>query len=157
MNRMIVGFCLDEQTDWAAELACGHRQHTRHEPPMTERPWVLTSEGRESKLGTSIDCVMCDRRKIPEGFEPYRRTPSFSEQSVPKGLLHAHSTKRGVWALILVARGHLEYLLHEPFNEQQVVTALRPGVILPEVQHHVSPMGDVDFCVEFWRAPNRVD
>jgi MEKHLA domain-containing protein/uncharacterized protein DUF3565 len=38
---------------------CGHRQHIRHHPPWRERPWVLSADGRASRLGTSINCVDC--------------------------------------------------------------------------------------------------
>jgi tellurite resistance-related uncharacterized protein len=152
MNRAIVNFCLDEQADWAAELVCGHRQHTRHNPPVSERPWVLTPEGRAAKLGTFLNCLLCDRKQVPDGFEAYQRTRDFDETSIPKGLLEAHSTKCGVWALIHVVRGELEYVIHEPFNQRHVVLPDTPGIILPEVPHHVSPIGSVAFCVEFWRA-----
>lgn len=33
--------------------------------------------------------------ELPPGLEPYRRTDTFSEQTVPAGLLRAHSTKVG--------------------------------------------------------------
>ena len=41
--RKIIGFHLDEQLDWVAELECGHQQHIRHNPPWTERHWVTCS------------------------------------------------------------------------------------------------------------------
>jgi hypothetical protein len=56
----IVGFHADAEGDWVAELSCGHQQHTRHEPPWQNRPWVLTPEGRERFIGTEIPCKQCD-------------------------------------------------------------------------------------------------
>ena len=61
MKQPIVGFHLDEENDWVAELDCGHNQHVRHHPPFVNRPWVTTRPGRESMLGTCLDCVKCDR------------------------------------------------------------------------------------------------
>ena len=61
VHRAITGFRHDDAGDWVAELACGHAQHVRHKPPFTLRPWVLTDEGRAAKLGTELDCVLCDR------------------------------------------------------------------------------------------------
>ncbi len=72
MQRRIIGFALDAESAWTAELACGHRQHTRHAPPQVSLPWVLTAEGREARLGTELDCVLCDRSVLSEGFAPYR-------------------------------------------------------------------------------------
>ena len=60
MKRRIVGYHLDEVGDWVAELACGHGQHVRHEPPWQFRPWVITAEGRSSFLGVELECVRCD-------------------------------------------------------------------------------------------------
>jgi hypothetical protein len=60
MLQQIVGFHQDEQGDWVADLACGHGQHVRHDPPWRERPWVLTQEGRDSHLQVELNCKRCD-------------------------------------------------------------------------------------------------
>ena len=60
MQRAIVGFDQDELGDWRAILACGHRQHVRHNPPLIARPWVLTAEGRRQFLGAVLECKACD-------------------------------------------------------------------------------------------------
>ena len=60
MHHPITGFHQDEQGDWVANLACGHGQHVRHQPPLTIRPWVLTEEGRTGHLGQRLDCKKCD-------------------------------------------------------------------------------------------------
>ncbi len=151
MQRSITGFQLDGEQHWLAELVCGHRQHTRHSPPFTEREWVLSEAGRTARLGTMLDCVRCDRRELPDGFAPYRRTPEFDQASVPAALLKRHDTKPGVWGLIHVARGELEYTVHEPVPSREIVCARAPAVILPEVPHEVRPLGEVAFYVEFWR------
>jgi hypothetical protein len=58
-ERRIVGFRQDEEREWIADLECGHSQHVRHSPPWQERPWVVTPEGRASRLGTRIPCRLC--------------------------------------------------------------------------------------------------
>ncbi len=55
MQQAIVGFHLDEENHWVADLACGHTQHVRHDPPWQNRPWVLTEQGRREKLGAMLD------------------------------------------------------------------------------------------------------
>jgi ribosomal protein S18 acetylase RimI-like enzyme len=57
--RAIVGFHTDADGHWVAELACGHRQHVRHIPPMQTREWVLTAEGRQSHVGHPLLCMRC--------------------------------------------------------------------------------------------------
>jgi len=60
MKRRIVGFHTDDEGQWVAELDGGHEQHVRHSPPFVERPWVVTKEGRESRIGEELDCAKCD-------------------------------------------------------------------------------------------------
>lgn len=60
MDRRIIGFHLDDEEHWVAELECGHNQHVRHDPPWTRREWVKSPEGRRSRLGTPLDCKKCD-------------------------------------------------------------------------------------------------
>lgn len=58
-SSVIMGYHKDEFGDWVAELSCGHQQHVRHNPPMVERPWVLTQQGRDSFLGYPLVCKLC--------------------------------------------------------------------------------------------------
>ncbi len=64
MEQRIVGYEQDEVGDWRAILACGHRQHVRHNPPLVERPWVLTEEGRRRFLGYPLNCKHCDEEAV---------------------------------------------------------------------------------------------
>ena len=67
MKQQIVGFEQDELGDWRAILACGHRQHVRHNPPLVNRPWVLTQAGRDSFVGHELDCKLCDEEGVEVG------------------------------------------------------------------------------------------
>lgn len=60
MERHIVGYHLDEERHWVAELDCGHNQHVRHNPPWINRVWVTTAEGRAGRLGSVLRCKKCD-------------------------------------------------------------------------------------------------
>ncbi|WP_420644371.1 DUF3565 domain-containing protein [Candidatus Leptofilum sp.] len=60
MQQTIIGFQKDEVGDWTAVLKCGHRQHVRHNPPLTNRPWVLTESGRQKYIGFTLNCKLCD-------------------------------------------------------------------------------------------------
>ena len=60
MRQKITGYEQDEIGDWRAILACGHRQHIRHNPPLVKRPWVLTEAGRRRFLGYGLACKLCD-------------------------------------------------------------------------------------------------
>ncbi|MDQ7059566.1 MAG: DUF3565 domain-containing protein [Ghiorsea sp.] len=83
-------------------MDCFHGQHVRHEPPFFNRPWSATAEGRASKLGKVLDCKRCDVLEFPKGLKEYKRTPEFTQDTIPKGLLKHHITKMGTWGKINV-------------------------------------------------------
>lgn len=60
MEQPITGYHLDEEGHWVAQLACGHNQHVRHQPPWVNRPWVISEHGRSEMLGFRLNCVKCD-------------------------------------------------------------------------------------------------
>ena len=60
MKRKIRDFTVDDEGHWVALLACGHRQHVRHDPPLTQRPLVLTAEGRSKLIGYELECRTCN-------------------------------------------------------------------------------------------------
>ena len=150
MDRRITGYHRDEHHDWVAELECLHGRHVRHSPPFTNREWVETEAGRQSKLGMALDCVRCDRLEMPDDLVPYKRTPEFSESTIPKGLLKAHSTKAGAWGRIRVLEGVLIYEVAFPVPRRFEIMKDEDGVIAPEVMHSVTAPGKVRFFVEFY-------
>jgi tellurite resistance-related uncharacterized protein len=152
MKRPIINFSLDDEEHWIATLSCGHAQHTRHNPPLAQRPWVLTAKGRDAMLGTLLDCVRCDRFEMPDGHAPYQETPRWTEETVPKSLLKDHASKAGVWALVHVVEGRVEYFVEPPAKRHALLTPQSPGVALPEVLHHVVLEKGAVFYVEFWKA-----
>lgn len=153
MERPITGFRTDEHGDWVAILGCGHPQHVRHRPPFTLRPWVTTPEGRASRLGHALDCVRCDAFELPEHLVRYKKTPIFTEESVPDALRANHATKPGVWGKIVVVQGVLRYHV-DGLNVTMELSPERPSIVVPEVPHQVEPVGAVRFFVEFYRSPD---
>lgn len=59
LPQAICGFHQDDEAHWVAELACGHHQHVRHDPPWQQRPWVQTEQGRAQFMGHVLSCVRC--------------------------------------------------------------------------------------------------
>ena len=68
VEREIIDFHQDGVDDWVADLACGHTQHVRHQPPWQERPWVVSEKGRANHLGQTLGCKKCATRG--EDFAP---------------------------------------------------------------------------------------
>lgn len=152
MLRPIVSFSTDAAGDWQAWLSCGHPQHVRHAPPFALRPWVTSEAGRREKIGQALDCLRCDATELPPHFVAYRRTAEFTEASLPAGLRSGHATTAGVWAKIHVHDGRLRYCI-EDSGAVHELAAGDVGIVVPEVAHHVEPVGPVRFSLELWQAP----
>ena len=77
MDRKISGYHKDEEGFWVAELECGHNQHVRHRPPLVVRHWVLQEEARKERLGTNLNCKVCDSsdKKSQETSPPFSQSP----------------------------------------------------------------------------------
>lgn len=60
MQQPIIGYHQDDEKHWVAQLACGHNQHVRHDPPWTIREWVITEPGRRGMLGQHLECKKCE-------------------------------------------------------------------------------------------------
>ena len=89
-------------------------------------------------------------RDLPANVQAYRRTPTFTEDSVPTGLLKAHQTKASTWGKIVVLQGELLYRILEPAVEDVHLSPEKFGVVEPTVLHEVQPIGEVQFYVEFY-------
>ena len=93
--------------------------------------------------------------RLPADARPYRRTDVFTEHTTPAGLLKAHTTKEGAWALIHVLEGRLAYRVidpRRPRSETVLTPQAPPGVVEPTILHEVAPQGPVRFYVEFHRV-----
>lgn len=87
---------------------------------------------------------------LPKNLTAYKRTPTFTEDTIPAGLLRDHQTKAGVWGVIHVEVGELRYVIPS-WDEEYILTPDQNGIVSPGVLHHVASVGTVQFYVEFWR------
>src|SRR4030095_587404 len=124
-------------------------RRVRPPPPFPPRPGGTPGGGRLGRIGVLLDCVRCDAFELPAGFVAYKRTPVFTESSIPDALRRDHATRRGVWAAIRVLEGGglTTAAVRPPPPER---TPARPGIVPSEPRHRVEPLGPVRFQVEFW-------
>ena len=76
-------------------------------------------------------------------------TSRFTHETLPDKLRKDHSTKAGVWGLLVVQSGEL--LLRREDKEDFVITAGEAAVFAPQEVHSVEAMGNVEFEVRFHR------
>jgi len=98
---------------------------------------------------------MSDLPAWPADLAAYKRTPDFSETTIPAGLLRDHATKDGVWARLHVLEGRLQFVDQEGGGEHLLDSGPH-ALIFPGRLHHVVPIGPVRFFVEFCRPAAEV-
>jgi tellurite resistance-related uncharacterized protein len=76
------------------------------------------------------------------------KTKVFSEDDIPVPLLKNHQTKEKTWGMIRVVEGEILYVIGD---EEELLSPDKPGVVEPEVLHHVKVTGPVKFFVEFYK------
>ena len=80
----------------------------------------------------------------------YKKTPEFTPDSVPQGLLKEHSVKIGTWGLLRVSAAEVTFHVASMGFTKRVV----PGgeqIIVPELLHHIEPGSGAVFQIEFYR------
>jgi len=90
-------------------------------------------------------------KELPKNLNSYKKTAIFNQETVPAGLLKAHTTKAGTWGKINIKSGKLLYVIETEPLESIELSPSRYGVVEPEVPHHVQPLGEVEFFVEFYK------
>ncbi|HZT65456.1 MAG TPA: DUF3565 domain-containing protein [Acidimicrobiales bacterium] len=153
MIRQIVGWHRDEVGDWVAELSCLHNQHVRHRPPFQERPWVQTHEGRGTRLGTEIECPLCDRAELPEGLRLARTAGPFDQDSLPAGLRRDHRVAERTWGRLRVTSGSVGFAMGTDPPVERRLEAGDDQPIPPGVPHALRVGGPVTLQVDFLVAP----
>lgn len=152
MDRSIVGFHLDPEGDWVAELECGHNQHVRHRPPFEVRPWVLHEEERATHLGTPLDCPLCERGEAPENLRFSWRSAQWDARSLPTGLRRAHKLASNTWGRLVVEAGRLAFRASTDPPIDRVLVAGSVQAIPPGVGHEIEPDDDARVFVEFFEV-----
>jgi len=153
VRRAITAFHQDDEGDWVADLVCLHGQHVRHRPPFWNREWVLDAAGRESRIGTDLDCPLCDRAELPEGLVVVRTAGPFDESTIPKALRADHRVAAGTWGCLRVVEGEVGFDMatSPPMHDQLVDGTQQP--IPPDVPHRLNVDGHVIVAVDFLTRP----
>jgi tellurite resistance-related uncharacterized protein len=147
--REITAFHQDDAGDWVAEFSCGHDQHVRHRPPFQTRPWVTDDEERTARIGSALDCPLCDRAELPAGLRVVRSGQTWSNDSVPPALMRNHRLSAGNWGWLHVREGMLGFTMDvEPGYAREVRSGHCQG-IPPEIGHRIELLGPVRFTLSF--------
>jgi len=153
VRRRIVGFDCDEAGDWVASLDCHHRQHVRHRPPFVVAPWVEDARERVRRIGSVLDCPLCDRCEVPDGLVVLR-TETCDGPTLPEALRRSHRLASGTWARLRVTSGSVRFVARTDPPTDVVVAPGGSQGIPPDVDHHVEALGASSLLVELLGAPS---
>ena len=149
MDRAILAFRQDDAGDWIADLSCLHSQHIRHRPPFFDRPWVTTSAGRDGRIGSAIDCPLCDRAELPDGLRVVRTAGPFDRDTLPAGLRRSHRVADGTWGVLRVLEGSVRFTMATVPPVERELMAGDTQPIPPLVPHTVGVADPVRLAVDF--------
>jgi tellurite resistance-related uncharacterized protein len=150
VERAITGFHQDDEGDWVAELSCGHNQHVRHRPPFQTREWVLDPTGRTGRIGTLLECPLCDRGELPRTLRYVRTSRIWDEATLPAGLQHRHRLAATTWGRLKVHDGRLSFI--SKGEGEVLLDAGDARGIPPDCEHEVHPLGPVRCSIEFFEV-----
>ena len=112
-------------------------------------PWVEDDEQRDRRIGTTLDCPLCDRCELPAGLTLVRTSPTWDETTMPAALGRAHRIAAGTWGRIRVESGALRFVASTDPVTVVVLAAGDTQGIPPDVEHHVEPWPAARFAVDF--------
>ena len=84
---------------------------------------------------------------LPAGVTAGRRTPDFTKDTCPAGLLAAHQA--ATWAQLEVTEGTVVFA-DEVTGTRSIGSPGAPVVIAPDNPHHIEPTDDAVFAVQFF-------
>jgi len=135
--RAITGWEQDEAGEWVATLACAHRQHVRHQPPLRPRPWVLTEPGRASRVGAELECRLCGRGELPTGLRVARSLGPFDDASLPADL----PVPERSWSRLRLHTGSMTVVLRTNPPHARPLRAGDELGLPPGVEHRIHGSG----------------
>jgi tellurite methyltransferase len=118
-------------------------------------PWVEDEIERARRVGTMLDCPLCDRCEIPDGLVLVRTTATWDEGTIPGALRRAHRLPAGTWGRLRVAQGQLRFVAQTDPPTDVIVDAQLSQGIPPGVDHHVEPGRGTRFAIDLLAVPAR--
>lgn len=111
---------------------------------------MVTAAGRAGRIGTELDCPLCDRAEPPAGLVLVRTAGPFDEETLPTALRHAHRVASGRWGCLKVLEVSADFSMESDPPIERRLHAGETQPIPPAVTHEVLLTGAVQLVVEFW-------
>ena len=104
---------------------------------------------RDDRVGSDIDCPLCDRTELPAGLHTVRTAGPFDADSVPAGLRAQHRVADATWGMLRVIDGSVVIRLDTQPATVRRLCAGDEQAIPPLVQHRLEIDAPVTLVVDF--------
>ena len=88
---------------------------------------------------------------LPDQVEKYSQTPDFTPETAPAKLTQTHDTKPGVWGVLRILEGGLDFFVCGEPEERRSLAAGDTQTIAPQQPHRIAYTGPALFRIEFHR------
>lgn len=78
------------------------------------------------------------------------KTPIFNNKTCPEGIKKQHATARGIYGILHVVEGMVEFVW-EDSNERIIVDTTKSFKITSERKHHLNLLWNTKFYIEFYK------
>ena len=120
--------------------------------PQTDDGTRTAISAPETVPAVPQGCVMTPSEPMPAGLVHVRKTPEFSDTTVPAGLLASHRLAPDVWGRLRISAGALRFVFEADPADARELSAGYHVDIPPDVAHHMEPRPGARFVAEFHRA-----
>lgn len=90
-------------------------------------------------------------RRLPARAIAYKTVGPFDAQNLPGGLCGTHRLKAGVWGLLTLTGGEIDFVWEDDEGGDEKVVAPAAIVIPPDVPHHLRQSGPFQLEITFHR------
>jgi tellurite resistance-related uncharacterized protein len=90
--------------------------------------------------------------KLPDGATLLRDLGELDQKSVPAGLLKDHSLKQGVWGMLEVLSGELQFVWADDNVTDRDLVSGDVVIIPPQALHHLVPGAAFEIKLALYRA-----
>lgn len=87
--------------------------------------------------------------QLPPDVRCYKQIGPFRGDEIPKGLLSEHRLKEGVWGLVTVCDGTLDFVWDDGSGDAHHLVAPTQIVVPPTVPHHLEHTEAAEISIAF--------
>jgi tellurite resistance-related uncharacterized protein len=110
---------------------------------------VTSEAGRAARLGTPIECPLCDRFELPADLHVVRTAGPFDRDTLPPALQRSHLVADRTWGVLRVLEGAVMFAIETTPPTSVRLTSGDAQPIPPAVHHLLRVDEPVRLVIDF--------